>query len=223
MSAACCGPNSRAAQRPQVLVRAARAASRRVPRVVEEELDRHLHRLEVAHVHDPQPVGPVAATRGASAPRSWAIGVRVDPLVRPRAAHVVEVVVDARAAGALALLGRRQAPDVAPVVVAPEQRHVVGHAHALARSTPALPCRAPTPADAARLRPAPRARISRWSATMRSSSATFGLARHRLVAVAAHAERHDVLVVARLRRMPSRQNARSASRVLARSSRALLP
>ena len=46
--------------------------------------------------------------------------IRVNPLIVARTADVIEVIIDARAATALALFGCWQAADVAPVVVAPE-------------------------------------------------------------------------------------------------------
>src|SRR5208283_6020744 len=58
-------------------------------------------------------------------------GNGVEPLVGARIADIIEVVVNSGAAGALALVRRGQATNISPVVVAPEQGHVVGNAHAL--------------------------------------------------------------------------------------------
>jgi len=99
------------------------------PSVGEEILDGELHRLEVADVDDPDARGVVLPGKVHLLPyfREW---IGVEPLVVSRAADVVEVVVDAGAAGACALGRGGQAADIAPVVIAPEERDVVGHAHA---------------------------------------------------------------------------------------------
>ena len=55
----------------------------------------------------------------------------VDPLVVARVTDVVEVVVDTRAAGAFSLVGQREAANVAPVVVGPEEGNVLGDMEAL--------------------------------------------------------------------------------------------
>ena len=102
----------------------------RVPGVTQEERDRKLHGLDVAHVDDPDPVHPepVGEMHLLPHPRNR---VGVDPLVVARAAHVVEVVVDAIPAGPLGRAAGREASDVPPVVVGEQQRHVVRHPHAL--------------------------------------------------------------------------------------------
>ena len=94
-----------------------------VPRQAQEEFDRQLERLQVADVDDPD------AGRAVFVCEVHLLGdlrkrVGVDPLVGERPAMHVEVVIDAGAAAALALVEGRQAPEVAGVVVRPEQRHV---------------------------------------------------------------------------------------------------
>ena len=58
-------------------------------------------------------------------------GIGIDPLVRARVPNVVKVVVNARPAAAPAFFVGRETADVSPVVVRPEQGDVVWHAHAL--------------------------------------------------------------------------------------------
>src|SRR5690606_39165578 len=80
-------------------------------------------------VDHPDPLHAVRPGQPHLLPRAFDLG-GVEPLVVARTADVIEVVVDAVTAGALR--GRiGQATDVAPVVVGEQQRHVVGHAHAL--------------------------------------------------------------------------------------------
>ena len=57
-------------------------------------------------------------------------GVGIEPLIRSRAADIVEVIINSCAAAAFSFFCCRQPPDIAPVIVAPEQRHIVRHAHA---------------------------------------------------------------------------------------------
>ena len=167
----------------------------RIPGEGQEELDGELHRLQVADIHDPDAVGAVFVGEVHLLP-DLGDGNGVEPLVGARIADVVEVVVDARAAGALAFVGRRQAAEVAPVVVAPEQGDVVGHAHAVLVVFLHLLVERP---DLAARRSHRLfmwlAMMARWSATIFSSSAMLALLRHGQVAVAAHAERDDAFVV----------------------------
>ena len=102
----------------------------RVAAESQEVLGGELDRLQVAHVDHPDPVGAILQRQVHLLP-DFRNRIGVDPLVVTRAAHVVEMVVDPRPAGALAFVRSRQAADVAPIVVAPQQRHVVGHTHAL--------------------------------------------------------------------------------------------
>ncbi len=95
----------------------------------EKELDGELHRFEVAHVDDPEAVGAIVESE-AHLLLNFRNRVGIDPFVGTRAADIVEVVVDSRAAGALAFFGCGKAAEVAPVVVGPEQCDVLGHAHA---------------------------------------------------------------------------------------------
>ncbi len=84
----------------------------------------------MADVDDPDAVGAVLFGEGHLIPDFWE-GAGVDPLVGARAAVVIEVVIDAGAAGAFAFFGGGEAADVAPVVFSPEEGDVVGHAEAL--------------------------------------------------------------------------------------------
>ena len=122
--------------------------ARRIPRVVEEELDRELHRLEVADVDDPDPVGARLVREVHLLPDARDL-VRVDPLVVARPADVVEVVVDAVAARPLAIRRVRAAAGCCPSC---RRRRAASRRPARAcpcRSSPALPCRAPRAAASA--------------------------------------------------------------------------
>ena len=105
------------------------AEGRRVPRQAQEEFDRHLQRLEVADVGDPDLVGAVRVRQVHLFPdfRQW---IAVEPLVRERPAIHVHVKIDAGAAGAGALGRRGQAAQVADIVVGEEQGDVVRHLEA---------------------------------------------------------------------------------------------
>ncbi len=103
---------------------------RRIPCIAQEKFDRHFHRLQVADIDDPHAPGVVLPRQMHLFPDLW-YRRDIDPLVRTRAADIVEVVVHPGAAGPLAFFSCRQAPDIAPVVVAPQQHYVVRHAHAL--------------------------------------------------------------------------------------------
>ncbi|OQB95516.1 MAG: hypothetical protein BWX86_01161 [Verrucomicrobia bacterium ADurb.Bin122] len=100
-----------------------------IPGHPQEKLDREFERLEIADVDDPDAGGPVLGGQVhllGDLPE-W---IGVDPLVGVRAAVHVEVVVDAGAAAAAALVGRGQSPEVAGVVVSPEQGDIVRRAEA---------------------------------------------------------------------------------------------
>ena len=98
-------------------------------RIIKKKLNRKLHRFSIAHIHHPEPVRSIRQ-RQIHLLLDLRQIIRVQPLVRSRTAHIVEVVVDSRSARALALLRRRQPPQISPVVVAPQQGHIVRHAHA---------------------------------------------------------------------------------------------
>lgn len=102
----------------------------RVVGEVEVVAQGHLERLEVADVDDPDAVGAARLGQLQLLGRLLELD-GVDPLVVARVADVVEVVVDARAALALRLVGERQPAHVAPVVVGPQQRDALGDVEAL--------------------------------------------------------------------------------------------
>ena len=128
------------------------------------------------------------------------------------------------AAGALALFGRGQTAECCPSCRRTRAASRRPGRACLVRSSPALPCRAPTsaaPASTSGLTCS--AMILRWSATMVSSNlvAASASAHHRLVAVAAHADGDDVFVIF-VAAHAFAQNLRSASRVGRHSSTACL-
>src|SRR5208283_2689041 len=83
----------------------------RVPGEGDKELDRELHRLQVADVHDPDAVGAVFVSEVHLLP-DLGDGNGVEPLVGARIADIIEVVVNSGAAGALALVRRGQATNI---------------------------------------------------------------------------------------------------------------
>ena len=171
-----------------VLVPSLGSASQR-----EEELDGELHGLEVADVDDPDAVGSVVEGEVHLLP-DFGDGVGVEPFVVAWAADVVEVIVDAGAAGAFALFRRGETAEVAPVVVAPEEGDVVGDAHAFFVVALDFLVEAQTCGTLVMSGLTVSLRISRWSATM-FSSVELPAGGHGRVIEAAHAESDDLLVV----------------------------
>ena len=102
----------------------------RVPGEAQEILERELVALEVADVDDPDAVGAVLLRERQLLPE-LRDRAGVEPLVAARPPVVVEVIVHARATRTLPLGRGGQAAEVAPVVLGPEQRDIVGHAHAV--------------------------------------------------------------------------------------------
>ena len=181
----------------QVLGQPLRRPRLRIPRIRHEEFGRHFHRLQVAHVDDPQPVRAVLVREIHLLPHLGDLG-DIQPFVRTWAADVVEVVVDAGAAAALAFLKRRQTADIAPVIVAPEQQHVVRDAHALLVVVLNFLVQRPQLRHLLRflleLLPDDRTLV----ADDLLQQVDVGVFRHRLVAVAAHRHRDHLFVIARV-------------------------
>ena len=98
-----------------------------VPRHVHEERDGVLHRLQVANVENPHTLDTVVVGQRQLFEHLLRL-CDVEPLRVARRSHVVNVVVDAPATLAGPLLRRHgHTADVAPVVVADENHHIVGH------------------------------------------------------------------------------------------------
>ena len=97
-----------------------------VPGVVHDERDGHLLGFQVAYVDDPDAVD-AALIGKVELFAQFGDGGGVHPPVVPRTAVHVDVVVESESALALTLEVAGLAADVTPVVVAEEQRHVVGH------------------------------------------------------------------------------------------------
>ena len=139
-------PNSRVGPRALVVRPALRPAIARIPRVVAGRTrSAHSIGLRSPTLTIQRRVGAVARREVHLLP-DLGQRHRVEPLVVARAADVVEVVVDAGAAGAFALLrpsaGGGCCPSCRRTTAASRRR-----ARACpARSSPALPCRAPRPA-----------------------------------------------------------------------------
>ena len=169
----------------------------RIPGIGEEEFGRHFHRLQVAHVNDPEPVRTVLVGQVHLLPDLGDLG-HVQPFIRARPAHVIEVVVDAGAAAALAFFRRGQAADVTPVVVAPEQQHVIRHAHTLL--VVFLDFLVERPQLGHRGRVLAQLLLDERALVAHDAlqQVDVGAFRHRLVAVAAHRHRDHLLVVARV-------------------------
>ena len=139
-------------------------------------------------------------------------GIRVDPLVVARTADVVEVIVDAEPARPVSVRRGRQAANVAPVVVGEEQRDVVGHAHALVVVVLHFLIERP---ELRRLRRILLRHVGDdlplvGDDLLEQIDVALAVRRHRHVAVAAHADRDDVLARlsrrSHIRSMPLRQN-----------------
>ena len=163
-----------------------------VPGVVEKKGNRQFHGLQVAHVHHPNLVGTVVVGQVHLLPDARQ-RVCVQPLVVAWSAHVVEVVVDAVAALARLVGQFGQLAQVAPVVVAQQQGHVVGHAHAFVVVVLHLLVEGP------HLRRLVGGLVGFFGDDLALVSHYFfeqgnvAFPAHGLVAVAAHAHRHDVL------------------------------
>ena len=97
----------------------------RVPRHRQEEFDRQFERLQVADIGDPHLVRAVLVGEVHLLP-DLGQRIRIDPLVRERPAVHVHVEIHAEATLAAAFGGRRQATQIADIVVRQHQRHVVG-------------------------------------------------------------------------------------------------
>ncbi len=163
----------------------------RVPRHVHELADGILHGLEVAHVEDPQPVDAMLVGQGQLLPRVLH-GCDVEQLRVAWRSHVVHVIVEAPSALVLALLSVGHPPHVAPVVVAEQQRHVIGHLHALVVIVEHLLVESPH-----------LWRLAGFLASLLGDDFALvaddlghelgvGLIAHGLVTVAAHADGHDL-------------------------------
>src|SRR5262249_37028713 len=100
----------------------------RLPSESQEEFNWEFQRLEVADIHNPDSVRTVTISHVHLLP-DFDDRRGVEPFVIARAAHVIKMIVDPCAARTFALFGSWQSPDVSPVVVAPEQRDIVRHAH----------------------------------------------------------------------------------------------
>ena len=96
----------------------------------EEEFYWKLHGFKVPDIDDPD-TGCAVMQREVHLLPDLGNGIGIEPLIGAWAADIVEVVIDAGTAGTLALARGGQAAQVAPIVVGPEQRDVVGYAHAL--------------------------------------------------------------------------------------------
>ena len=108
------------------------------PGHLEEKVDGLLHGLEVAHVEDPQVVDAIFVAQAHLFPQVIGSG-DVSPLGVARTAHIIDVVVHAPATlsvheSLLGASGRNigfgHTADVAPVVIAKHDEHIVGHIEA---------------------------------------------------------------------------------------------
>ena len=103
--------------------------SRWVPRHVDEELDRILHRLEVTDIEDPQTVDTILRSQRELFPHVL-YRRHVKPLRIAGRTYIVDMVIESPSSLAVTLLRCGHPPHVAPVVIAEQQRHVVGYFHA---------------------------------------------------------------------------------------------
>ncbi len=179
---------------PRVLSDPLLGPAGRVPRQGQKELDGKLHRLQIAHVDHPDAIRVVLPSEVHLLP-DFGDRHRVEPFVVAWSADVIEVIVDARPAGTLPLLRGGQTPQVAPVVVAPEQNHVVGNAH------PPLVVSLHLLVERPDLRHGRQIGIDFLCDDLPLlgddllQQSDVGLLRHRLVAIAPHGQRDDLLIV----------------------------
>src|SRR5580704_7738546 len=101
-----------------------------VPGVVEEEFDREFHGFDVSHVDDPDHVVPIFLCQVHLLPYAGQL-IRVDPLIIPGPAHIIEMIIHAIATRSGFVSELRELAHVAPVIVAKQEGNVVGYAHPL--------------------------------------------------------------------------------------------
>ena len=165
---------------------------RGIPRHVHKQLDGIFHRLQIADVEDPQFLDAAEVGQLQLLPHVL-YGGDVDPLRVAGGTDVVHVVVESPSALALLFLGSRQTAHVAPVVVAEQDGHVVGHTQAGVIVVLHLFIECPDL----------RSLVSRLAGHLLDDAALVvddvlqefcvGAVAHRLVTVAAHADGHDVV------------------------------
>src|SRR5690625_757981 len=100
----------------------------RIPGHTKEKIYRVFHGLQITHVHQPDFVGLVFVGQVHLLPHLFQRH-GVDPAIRARAAHIIEVVVNTGTTSAVALFWSRQAAVVAKVVIGPQQDDIIGYAH----------------------------------------------------------------------------------------------
>ena len=102
----------------------------RIPSHVHKLADRIFHRLEVAHVENPESVDAVLIGKRQLLPRVLHRG-NIEHLRVSWRTHVIYVIVQSPTALVLSFLGIRHTAYVAPVVIAEQQGYVIRHLHAL--------------------------------------------------------------------------------------------
>ena len=101
----------------------------RIPRIVHDKRDRHLFRLQVAHVDNPDAVD-AALVGEVELFAELRHGGGVHPTVVPWATVHVDMIIETQTALALALLLCTLTADVAPVVIAEKECDVIGYGKA---------------------------------------------------------------------------------------------
>ena len=101
-----------------------------IPCHVQEEGDRIFHRLQVSYIHYPESVHSVFVCEVHLLPYAW-YRIDVHPLGVARSANIVEVVVHSIAALPLRCVQLRHPADIAPVVIAEKQGHIVRNLHSV--------------------------------------------------------------------------------------------
>ena len=95
---------------------------------VQEKFNRYFHRLKIANVQYPNAVRAILIRQIHLLPDLRQL-ICIDPFIRSRVAYIVDVVINPRAARSISFLRRWKPPNIAPVVVAPQQRHIIRYAH----------------------------------------------------------------------------------------------
>ena len=113
----------------QIALLVARLDGIRVPGIFHDEVDGHLLGLQVTHIDDPDTVD-AASVGQVQLFAEFGDGGGVHPTVVPGAAVHVNMIVESESSLATALKVASLPADIAPVVVAEQQRHVIGHGEA---------------------------------------------------------------------------------------------
>ena len=101
----------------------------RVPGHIHEETNRIFHRFQIAHVYYPNAVHSMTVSEVHLFPDSLHLAY-IYPFIITRTTHIIEMIVHSIAAFVWFGVQVGKFAHISPVVVAKEQSHIFGHAHA---------------------------------------------------------------------------------------------